>query len=273
MKSPLYRCFCLILGIVGTYHTCCGQALSGGSEAAGTANRAFYLGLEGIIFANRPTQFTRTSSYVTAEPTDYTPCPALVVGYQFTPRFALEGRTQELSVMTGYTYKYETPAAYLGFGQSYYHSYLYLPVQGVWQLLGRQSRLKLGVVAGGGPAFTNARESIITPNGTKEFSSSPNGTIGTGPAGSFPPGTVKATVTQLITQERGFFMAFEAGLRGSWQVRPRWALDLTVRQLWSTTSSARDMQLDIQRDTERFSTTMQSPVRGVCTGLSLRYFL
>ena len=172
-------------------------------------------------------------------------------------------------MLTGYSYQQELASAYLGFGQSYTQDYLYVPMQAVWRVTGVKSCLSLSVVAGGGPAWTDTGESLLTPNGTEFFTSAGNGTIGAGST----PGVITATVTQRLTQQKGFLVGLEAGLRGSWQVRPRLGADLTVRQLWSTASSARDIDLTIQTDTQLISTKMQTPVHGICTGLSIHYAL
>lgn len=233
--------------------------------------RRFYLGLEGIIFANRLTHFTQAAPYLSAADKDLAPRPAFLVGYRATPHLTFEMRVQDLPVLTGYSYQQELATSYLGFGGSYTQDYLYLPVQAVWRVTSMKSRLALSIVAGGGPAWTDTRESLITPNGTEVFTSSSNGTIGVGPTPS--PGVITATVTQRLTQQQGSFVGLEAGLRGTWQLLPRLGVDLTVRQLWSTTQSARAIQLAIQTDTQFINTTMQTPVQGICTGLSVRYWL
>lgn len=234
-------------------------------------SRRFYVGLEGIIFANRPTRFTQAAPYLGPADQDLAPRPALVAGYRATQRLAVEVRVQDLAVLTGYSYQRELATSYLGFGQSYTQDYLYLPVQAVWRATGARSRFALSFIAGGGPAWTDTSESLITPTGTQVFSSG-GGTIGVGPA-SVPGATTTATVTQYLARQQGFFMGLEAGLRGTWQVRPRLGLALTVRQLWATTSSARDLQVIIDTDNQHIATTMQTPVRGICTGLGVHYSL
>jgi len=230
----------------------------------------FYIGVEGIILANRFTQFTKSAPYLAAADKDLAPRPALIVGYQFSPRWAVETRVQDLAVLTGYSYQQESATDYLGFGQSYTQDYLYIPVHASYKILGVNHRLGLSIIAGGGPAWTDTSESLITPNGTEVFYGSSNGQIGTGPTA--PPGTViSATVTQLITQQQGFLVAFEAGLRGSWLVLPHLSLNLTVRQLWSTTHSVRDMNLAIQTNNGSISTVMTTPLRGIATGLGVHY--
>lgn len=233
--------------------------------------RRFYVGLEGIIFANRPTQFTQTAPYLEPADQDLAPRPALVVGCRATPRLDVELHVQDLPVLTGYSYQRELANTYLGFGQSYTQDYLYLPVQAVWRVTGTRSRFGLHVVAGGGPAWTDTSESLITPTGTQVFTSSGSGSIGVGPVAG--PGATTATVTQYLARQQGFFMGLEAGLRGTWQVRPRLGLALTVRQLWATTASARDLQVTISTDNQLIATTMQTPVRGICTGLGVHYSL
>lgn len=247
------------------------KSVSYGQSTKPQNDACFYLGLEGVIFANQFTHFTQTAPYLSAADKDLTPRPAVLVGYQATPRLAVELRVQDLPVLTGYSYQQALPTSYLGFGGSYIQDYLYLPIQAVWRVTGMKSRLALSIVAGGGPAWTDMGASLITPNGTKVFTSSGDGTIGNGPTPG--PGIVTATVTQYLDRQQGFFVGLETGLRGTWQPLPRLGLDLTVRQLWSTTQSARAIQLTIQTDNKNISTTMETPVQGICTGLSIHYIL
>ena len=235
------------------------------------SGQQFYVVLEGSLFANRRTQLTQPIEFVTAERSNLVVAPALLVGYQLRARWAVEVRVEDLPVLAGFQYERATPTSYLGFGQRYTQDYLYVPVRGAWRALGQQSRLSLSLLAGGGPAWTDTTESLITPNGTQVYYEDGN-SIGSGPTA--PPGaTVRATVTQQLTQQRGLLLLLEAGVRGTWHVRPRLALDLTVRQLWGLTASARDLDLTIDTDGNRFATTLRAPVRGVCTGLGLRYGL
>jgi hypothetical protein len=256
--------FCSSLGVA------VGQSHAQTTQPSVALGRRFYLGLEGVIFANRPTQFTQAAPGLSAADKDLAPRPAVVAGYQATPRLAVELRAQALPVLTGYRYQQELATAYLGFGESYTQEYLYLPLKASWRVTKPATRLALAIVAGGGPAWTETGGQLLTPTGTQYFTSSGT-TIGTG--SSPGPGAVTATVTQQLTQQQGFFMGFEAGLSGTWQVRPRLGVSLAVRQLWSTASSARTIQLAIQTDAQALATTMRTPVQGICTGLSAYYFL
>ena len=250
-----------------------GQAVPPKPARWQAAESYVYAGVEGIILANRFTQFSNTAPFLSAADKDLSPRPAFVLGYQLSPRWALEARAQDLAVLTGYSFERQSARDYLGFGQSYTQDYLYLPIHAIYKVLGAGHRVGLSLVAGGGPAWTDTSESPITPNGTTVFYSSGNGsTIGTGPtqpAGS----TLSATVTQQIIRQQGFLLGFEAGVRGNWQVRPRLGLHLTVRQLWSSTRSVRDMSLTIQTATGTMATTMATPLRGIATGLGVHYAL
>ena len=198
------------------------------------------------------------------------PAPALLLGYALSPRVSLEVGLQDLPVLTGYQYQRESPS-YLGFGQSYTHDYLYVPLRGLVRVLGPGHRLGLSMLAGGGPAFTESDEgALITPYGTVVHYRDGSGGIGSGPTAPAST-TTEATVTLGLRQEKTTIALFEAGLRGTCRVLPHLCLDLTVRQLWSTVRSARDISLDIQAGTNHVATTMTTPVRGVATGLSVRY--
>ena len=262
------------LGLTWLY--CCshyfahGQASSPRPPRWQESENCFYVGAEGITLANQFTRFTKSAPHLAAADKDLAPRPAFVVGYRFSPRWAVETRLQDLAVMTGYSYQQETADDYLGFGEGYTQDYLYIPIHAVYKVVGISHRVGLSIIAGGGPAWTDTKESPITPNGTQVFYGSSNGTIGTGPT-SMPGTTVSATVTQRITQQQGFLAAFEAGVRGDWFVFPHLGLNLTVRQLWSTTRSVRDMNLTIQTNNGTITTAMTTPLRGVATGLGLYY--
>lgn len=249
-----------------------GQPARASSARWDETTPSFYLGVEGVVFVNRPTGFTQPAAFLSAADRDLAPRPAFLAGYRLSPRFAIEARLQDLPVMTGYTYQQKTASAYLGFGESYVQDYLYVPVHGVVQLLGAGHRLGLSVLAGGGPAWTDTKNNAISPNGTQVFTASPNGTVGVGP-GPAPGTATTATVTQQITREHATIAAFEAGARGAWRVLPRLRLDLTVRQLWSTVRSARDVSLDIRTNSDHLTTTMTTPVRGLCLGVAVAYQL
>lgn len=245
---------------------CLLSSVSQGQVPAGSVParpaRRLYVGAEAVIFANQDTRFTQAAAFLAAEGKDLVPRPALVVGYLLTPALIAELRAQDLPVLTGYSYQQDKGTTYIGFGQHYTQDYLYVPVHLVWRLLGRQSKFGLSVLGGGGPAWTDTKEGLVTPNGTQQFSSTDGGTI-----------LYIATTTQRVTQQQGFFMGFEAGLRGTWQPHPRLGVDISIRQLWSTTQSARDIELTIQVDNQRINTTMQTPVRGICSGLGIHYLL
>lgn len=249
-----------------------GQSSFVKSASSPSNERQIYIGVEGVIFAKHITQFTKKAPFLAAADKDFTPGPAFIVGYQANPCLALEIRVQDLPIMTGYSYERATTTTYQGFGASYTQDYLYLPIHAIWRVVGLKSRLGLSLIAGGGPAWTSTKDGLITPNGTEVFTSSSNGSIGVGPPSS-TGGVVTATVTQFMTRQQGFFMAVEAGLRGTWQILPRLGLDITARQLWGTTQSARDIDLTIQTDNTTINTTMKTPVRGICTGLSVRFLL
>ena len=259
-----------------TWLYCCSTYLAQGQARSPRPPRwqelenCFYIGAEGVTLANQLTRFTKNAPPLAAADKDLAPRPAFVVGYRFSPRWAVETRLQDLAVMTGYSYQQETADYYLGFGQSYTQDYLYVPVHAVYKLVGINHRVGLSILAGGGPAWTDTKQSPITPNGTQVFYGSSNGTIGTGPA-PMPGTTISATVTQLITQQQGLLAAFEAGVRGSWVIFPHLSLNLTVRQLWGTTRSVRDMNLTIQTTNGTITTAMTTPLRGVATGLGVHY--
>ena len=262
------------LGLTWLY--CCSGYLAHGQAGSPRPPRwqepesCFYIGGEGVTLANQLTRFTKSAPHLAAADKDLEPRPVFVVGYRFSPRWAVETRLQALGAMTGYNYQQETANNYLGFGQSYTQDYLYIPIHAVYKIVGVNHRVGLSIIAGGGPAWTDTKESPITPNGTQVFYGSSNGTIGTGPT-PLPGTTVSATVSQLITQQQSFLAAFEAGVRGSWFVLSRLSLNLTVRHLWSTTRSVRDMNLTIQTTNATFTTAMTTPLRGVATGLGVHY--
>ena len=261
-----------------TWFYCCSNYFAHGQAGSPRPPRwqesesCFYIGAEGITLANQFTRFAKSAPHLAAADKDLAPRPAFVVGYRFSPRWEVETRLQDLAVMTGYSYQQETADTYLGFGQSYTQDYLYIPIHAVYKVVGISHRVGLSILAGGGPAWTDTKQSPITPNGTQVFYGSSNGTIGTGPA-PMPGTTISATVTQLITQQQGLLTAFEAGIRGDWFILPRLSLNLTVRQLWSTTRSVRDMNLTIQTNNGSITTAMTTPLRGVATGLGVHYTL
>ncbi|WP_151088241.1 hypothetical protein [Hymenobacter baengnokdamensis] len=247
-----------------------------GSETT-AATLKFYVGIEGILYANQLTKLSPGAPNLAAQGKELIqgrevlPGGALTGGYRFSPRFSLEAGVQDLPVLTGYTYEWEDGSSYLGFGQSYTHDYLYVPVRGVVQVLGLGGRLGLSVMAGGGPAWTGSdANAVISPYGTEVHYTDGNGGVGVGPAA--PSGTTTlATATLGLAHEATTIAVFEAGLRGSWRVRPHLHLDLTVRQLWSPVRSARDIRLDLQTPTAHVATTLTTPVQSLASGLSVRY--
>lgn len=250
-------------------------ATTGWSQLAtqqATKSHRLYLGIEAGLFFNRATQLV--PSITSLQPNqEVAPTATLVLGYQLTPQIAVELRPQDVPITSGYDYASTTASGdYIGFGQRYTHDYVYVPVLGVWQVLGGQRRVRLAVTGGGGVAFTDTSPSLINPNGTTAYYTDGQGSIGSGPTA--PPGTtITATTTQQLTREQGAFGLVEAGLRGSWWVRPRLALDLSVRHLWGLTDSIREIDLTIQTPSGSTTTTQRTPVRGICTGLTVRYSL
>jgi len=233
------------------------------SDRWAAPTRQWYLGVEGIIFANQATQVTTSSSSLQAGDKFLEPRPALIVGYQLTPRLGLETRLQFLPVSTGFSYERTSGARYDGFGSTYTSEYFYVPVQAVVQVLGVGHRVGLSVVAGGGPAWQGAQGSLpIGPNHTSTSTD-------TNPDGS----TYTTSYTQRQVREKTVFAALEAGLRGTWRLAPRLSLDLTVRRLWGLGGSVRDLALSVATPGEQATATLRTPVRGVTTGLGVRYTL
>lgn len=131
------------------------------------------------------------------------------------------------------------------------------------QILGVGHRVGISLLGGGGYAWTspeNTVGSLITGSNTTIFTD----TDGFG-------NTTTVTTTRQITKEQTSFAAFEAGIRGTWRILPKWTLDLTIRQLWATASSVRDMKLTIDTSSGSIATNMNTPVSGVATGLGIRY--
>lgn len=226
-----------------------------------TFKPAVYVGLEGIILAGRATQLSNPSAHLATGESYREPRPALLAGYQLAPRLGLEASLQMLPVVTGFAYARESATAYLGFSSNYINDYLYLPLRAVGQVLDVGQHLKVSVLAGGGPAWTNLGAGLpITPNGT------------TGVAVTNADGSITtASYTQQITREQSAFAVLEAGLRGSYWFSDRLALDLNLRQLWGLSASVRDMTLEISAPNEHLTTNMTTPVRGLAVGLGVRY--
>ena len=228
-----------------------------------TPTRQWYLGVEGVIFANQATQVTTSSFSLQAGDKFMEPRPALVIGYQLTPRLGLETHLQLLPVSTGFTYERKSGASYDGFGSTYTSEYFYVPVQAVVQVLGVGHRVGLSVVAGGGPAWQGTQGSLpIGPNYTS------TSTV-TNPDGS----TSTSAYTQRQVQEKMVFAALETGLRGTWQLAPRFTIDLTVRQLWGLGGSVRDLALNISAPSEQVTASLHTPIRGIATGLGMHFVL
>ncbi len=221
---------------------------------------SFYGGVEGIIFANYDTRFIATQpASLTAGDKALEPTPALVVGSRVTACFNAEVGLYALPVATSYSYRPTRVDDRLG--ESYTSNYIYIPLRGVFQVLGTGHRLGLSVLAGGGPAFTDTSFGpYVSPNTTSVS------TI------TYPDGSTRTqTTTQLVTQQRGSCAVFEAGVRGHFFITPRLALNLTVRQLWSPVSSVRDIRLTIDTPSDHLTATMTTPLRGIATSLGVYY--
>ncbi len=250
--------------LLGVSTLALGQSQQPSLDRWATPTRQWYLGIEGIILANQATQLTTSSTSLQAGDKFLEPRPALVVGYQLTPRLGLEICLQSLPVSTGFTYARTSGASYTGFGATYTSEYFYVPVKAVVQLLGVGHRVGLSVVAGGALAWQGPQGSLpISPN----YSST--STV-TNPDGST---SITSSYTQRQVQEQTAFVALEAGLRGTWRLAPRLSLDLTVRQLWGLGGSVRDLALSVSTPGEQATATLHTPVRGIMTGLGVRYAL
>jgi hypothetical protein len=243
------------------------SALMGTSSLAyGQANQnpfkpGIYVGVEGNILANKATQLSNPSAHLATGEKFREIRPALLVGYQLKPRLGFETGLQMLPVVTGFAYARESPTAYLGFSSNYINGYLYVPLRAVYQVFGVKHRLRLSVMLGGGPAWTNLNSGLpITPNGTTTLAvTNADGSITT------------ASYTQQITHEQSTFALLESGLRGSYWFADRLAIDLNVRQVWGLSASVRNIDLTISAPNERLATTLTTPVRGLAVGLGVRY--
>ncbi len=163
---------------------------------------SFYGGVEGIIFANQDNQFISSPPTLSAGAKALEPAPALVAGYRISSRFNAEVGVFVLPVATGYSYQPTRIDDQIG--ESYTSNYIYIPLRGVFQVLGTGHRSGLSVLAGGGPAFTDTSFGpYVSPNITSVS------TI------TYPDGSTRTqTSTQLVTQQRGSCAIFEAGVRG-----------------------------------------------------------
>ena len=248
----------LMLFILCAISTAYGQSAATPSRWTQKKN-SFYGGIEGIIFANHDARIGASSPFLAAGDKNLEPMPVLLAGYTVTPRLAVEISFGSLPVSTGFLYQNIQVSDY--FSNSYTNGYLYIPLRGVFQVLGEGHRWGLSVLAGGGPAFTDLSSGLpITPNGTTAYTT------------TYPDGSSRTvSYTQLITQEQTSFAVFEAGVRGRFFIIPRLALNLTVRQLWSPVSSVRDIRLTIDTPSDHLTTTMTTPLRGVATGLGVYY--
>lgn len=238
------------------FSTAYGQDLGTPSRWTPKKN-SFYGGIEGVIFANNNTQFIAQPTSLTAGDKALEPAPALVAGYRIASRLNAEVGVYALPIATSYLYAREDD--YLA--TSYINNYIYIPLRGVFQIVGIGHRLGLSVLAGGGPAFTDLSPGpYVSPNFTSV-------SIKTNPDGS----TRTNTATQRVTQQRSSCAVFEAGVRGHFFIIPRLALNLTVRQLWSPVSSVRDIRLTIDTPSDHLTATMTTPLRGIATSLGVYY--
>lgn len=253
----LWLCGCLVSCTTLAH----GQTLRQNPTRWSEKNTRFYAGVEGVIFINRETQLSSSTHTLSAADKYVEPRPVLFAGYTATPRINIEAGFQMLPVATGVAYQGATYGQ--SFSQTYNKDYLYVPLRGVVQVLGREHRLGISLLAGGGPAWTNLEGAPGSLFGGS-FTAVTTSTDGAG-------NSTTTTAIQRVAREKTSFAVFEAGLRSSWLVLPHLHLDLTVRQLWTTAGSARDISLDITSGSDHITTTMTTPVRGVATGLGVRY--
>ena len=252
------RALWIILFFSCCFSTAYGQDSETSSQWTPKKN-SFYGGIEGVIFANHDTRFTVQLASLTAGDKALEPAPALIAGYRVSARFNAEVGVYVLPVATSYSY--QSVRADDQDGGSYTANYIYVPLRGVFQVLGTGHRLGVSVLAGGGPAFTDTSVGpYVSPNITS------TGTI------TYPDGSTRTiTSTQRLIQQRGSCAVFEAGVRGHLFLTPRLALNLTVRQLWSPTSSVRDIHLDLVTPSDHVTATMTTPLGGIATGLGVYY--
>lgn len=258
------RLIALLCGLFAGSFGALGQSRTHNPARWNEAATPIYAGIEGIIFVNVDTQLTPSGGGSLGAADRFLELrPALLVGYALTPRFGVEAAFQMLPVATGFSYQRASPAAYIGFSSTYINDYSYVPVRGLMRVLGTGKRIRMSILAGGGPAFTDLKSGLpITPNGTvTHVVTNPNGSV------------TASSSTQEITHEKTLFAVLEAGLRGSWQVVPRLYLDLTARQLWALGGSVRDISLEVNTPGEHLTATMTTPVRGIASAISIRYAL
>lgn len=253
----------LFSGLIACLSTANGQSMRLAPARWEGKNSRLYVGLEGVILVNQDNEFTPGNASLFPADKELAPAPALLVGYKIAPLISVEAGLQSVRVATGYDYHNESTGTFVGIGQTFSRDYLYLPLRGVLQVLGRRHRLGLSVLAGAGPIWTSLEGGLpITPNGTVGYTiTHPNGDIST------------IVATRQMTQEKASFIGLEAGGRGTWRVTPRLSIDLTLRQLWTTAGSARDIHLDLSTNSDHLLTTMTTPVRGVATGIGVRFAL
>lgn len=237
------------------------SSIAYGQAAQNPFKPGIYVGLEGNILANKATQLSNSSAHLATGEKFREIRPALLVGYQRRPSLGFETGLQMLPVVTGFAYARESATAYLGFSSNYINDYVYVPLRAVYQAVGVERKLRLSVMLGGGPAWTNLNSGLpITPNGTTTLAvTNADGSITT------------ASYTQQITHEQSTFALMEAGLRGSYWFDDRLVIDLNVRQLWGLSASVRNIDLSISTPNERLATTLTTPVRGLAVGLGVRY--
>lgn len=258
--SLLFRLL-LCGGLVGCATLAYGQDLNREPVSRNERNTRFYAGIEGVIFSNRTTKLSPSTHSLSAADKYVEPRPSFSLGYAIISHVAIEAGFQFLPVATGFTYQGATDRQ--SFSQSYNKDYLYVPLRGVMQVIGRKRRLGVSLLVGGGPAWTS-EENAPGSRFSGSFTAVTTSTDGSG-------NSITTTAIQRVTREKTSLAVFEAGLRSSWLVLPHLHLDLTVRQLWTTADSARDISLDITSGSDHMTTTMTTPVRGVATGLGVRY--
>jgi len=231
----------------------------------GQARGAVYVGLRGTVFINHDNRLTPPSAALSPADKFLEPQPELALGYVVSSRLALEIGLTAIPVSTGYAYVFYKNGQWDNAGSNMYtNTYAYIPVRAVVRVLGAGHRLQLSAVAGGGPAFTDLKSVGGLPIGPNYTSTSTDTDLATGI-------TRTTTATHRATYEASGFAVLEAGLQADCYLGRAWAFQLRVRQLWGLIESAREVRVDVATATERVSTTLSAPVRGVAVGLGVGY--